>query len=146
MSTHTTHPDLLKLDELVESIIVLVFTCTLLLACCSCSSTKAVVQQVQKDTLYLSTLQYDSVFIQQDKWIDRSADTIRVKDSSIEYRYKFLRDTVYKVRTDSIPYPVTVVRTKEVPRSLNVFDYLYRISFGLLIVIILMTFRTNVKL
>ena len=146
MNTHTTHPDLLKLDELVESIIVLVFTCALLLACCSCSSTKAVVQQTQKDTLYLSTLQYDSVFIQQGKWIDRSADTIRVKDSSIEYRYKFLRDTVYKVRTDSIPYPVTVVRTKEVPRSLNGFDYLCRISFGLLIVIILMTFRTNVKL
>ena len=38
--------------------------------------------------------------------------TIYIRDVSVEYRYKLLRDTIYKVQHDSIPYEVRVVETK----------------------------------
>ena len=77
---------------------------------CSCGSTKVatqLVRDVRVDTVYLSNTQYDSIYIYQDKLVDRSRDTLYIKDKSIEYRYKLLRDTVKVIQRDSIPYEVT---------------------------------------
>lgn len=55
-----------------------IFATTILLVCCSCSTQKHITQtvrDVQKDTVYLSNIQYDSIYISQDKLIDRSKDT-----------------------------------------------------------------------
>lgn len=97
-----------------------------MLVCCSCSSTKPVtqlVERVSKDTLYLSNVQYDSIYIMKDKVVDRTSDTVFVKDVSIEYRYKMLKDTVRVVQRDSIPYEVTVIETKEIRRPRTWFDW-----------------------
>lgn len=119
---------------------------TLLLVCCSCGSTKMVtplVEHVQKDTIYLSNIQYDSIYIFQERdrdyhrrlgTLERGTlepDTVFIKDVSAEYRYKLLRDTVRIVQRDSIPYEETVTEIKEIQRPLTWFDHLSRICFGI---------------
>ena len=42
-------------------------------------------------------------------------DTVFIKDVSVEYRYKLLRDTVYQTRVDSIP----ILREVEVVREVR---------------------------
>lgn len=102
----------------------------------SCSTPRMATQlvhEVSHDTLYLSNVKYDSIYIFKDKLTDRSTDTVYVKDVSLEYRYKLLRDTVRIVQRDSIPYEVTIVQTKEITRPLTWYDHLTRLTFWLLI-------------
>lgn len=82
---------------------------------------------------YQLHIQYDSIYIYKDKLTDRSTDTVYIKDVSVEYRYKLLRDTVQIVQRDSIPYEVTIVQTKEITRPLTWYDHLTRLTFWLLI-------------
>ena len=113
------------------------------LTVCSCTGTRHVTQPVhdiQRDTVYVSNFRYDSVYVYQSHDRDYhpvpgtlKPDTVFVKDVSVEYRYKMLRDTVLKVRHDSIPYEVTIVETKEIVRPLTRFDRLTRLTFWLLI-------------
>ena len=131
--------------ELFILIGILSFT---LLVCCSCGSTKVVtqtVEHVRKDTVYLSNIQYDSIYVYQDHvsehhigkmepvtnlekdiLIPIRTDTLYIKDKSIEYRYKMLRDTIYKTQVDSIPYQVTITETKEITRPLTWYDHFSR--------------------
>lgn len=121
-----------KLDRFVEKFILIGLLSILLLVCCSCGSTKAVtqlVEHVSKDTIYLSNTQYDSIYIFQDKFVDRSRDTLYIKDKSIEYRYKLLKDTVRIVEHDSIPYEVTITEIKEITRPITWFDHTCRACF-----------------
>ena len=77
----------------------------LLLSSCKTTSTSAIVpvHSATHDTLWLSKLKYDSVYI--DRWqrIERKADTVFCDRTKTEFRYRLLRDTVYKTRTDTIP-------------------------------------------
>lgn len=93
------------------------------LACYSCGSTKVVPIETIRDhqvhdTLYINNVQYDSIYISQDKFIDRTKDTILIRQHDVEYRYKLLRDTIehikLEVRHDSIPYEVRIIETKQV--------------------------------
>lgn len=110
----------------VVGIVVFLLLCLLLGAC---SSPKAVVvERVSKDTLRLTEFRRDSIYI--DRWqhdsviIDRSGDTILVERwhtrNKVEYRDRYLRDSVYISRTDSIPVPYPVV--KEVPVRLTAWQ------------------------
>ena len=138
--------------ELFILIGILSFT---LLVCCSCGSTKVVtqtVEHVRKDTVYLSNIQYDSIYVYQDHISEHHlgtlppvnskgeylntpmhTDTLYIKDKSIEYRYKLLRDTIRVVQRDSIPYEVTITETKEITRPLTWYDHLPRLTFWFVI-------------
>lgn len=108
----------------------------LILVCCSCGSTKVtsqIVEHTSVDTIYLTSQQYDSIYIYQDRLIDRSRDTLYIKDKSIEYRCKLLRDTVKVIKRDSIPYEVTIVETKEISRPPTFYDKLCHSCFWFLI-------------
>lgn len=96
----------------MKKIIYLIALCTLM----GCGSAKHThfVHQVERDTLYHQHIQYDSIYIYHDRYLDRSKDTIYVKETEIEYRYKLLRDTIRIIRQDSIPYEVTITEVKEV--------------------------------
>lgn len=74
-------------------------------------------RSVHTDTLQLHTLHYDSVFIRQERYQDRSHDTVYLHDRSVEYRYRLLRDTIREIRHDSIPYEVRIVEPSS-PRLL----------------------------
>ena len=103
-----------------------------LLTVYSCSTSRHVsglVEHTSTDTLSLSQMQYDSIYIFQDRLLDRSRDTVYLRDVSIEYRYRLHRDTIHEVHHDSIPYQVTVTEVKEITRPLTFFDHLTRFTF-----------------
>ena len=82
----------------------------LAVSCVSARRTPVIpLQSVRTDTLQLHTLHYDSVFIRQERYQDRSRDTVYLHDRSVEYRYRLLRDTIREIRHDSIPYEVRIV-------------------------------------
>ena len=67
-------------------------------------------------------------------------DTLYIKDVSIEYRYKMLRDTIYKTQVDSIPYQVTVTEIKEITRPLTWYDHLTQSVFWVVIGVLFVLF------
>ena len=118
-----------RLDITPAPYVLLLLT---LLTVYSCSTSRHVTQLVERtsvDTVYLSNVQYDSIYVFQDRQLDRSRDTVYLRDVSVEYRYRLLRDTIYKVQHDSIPYQVTVTDVKEITRPLTLFDHLTRFTF-----------------
>ena len=96
----------------MKKIIYLTALCTLI----GCGSAKhpQVAKQVSSDSTFIQQMHYDSIYIYHDRYLDRSKDTIYVKETEIEYRYQLLRDTVRIIRQDSIPYEVTITEVKEV--------------------------------
>lgn len=106
---------------------VLLLAVTLALTGCgtskhASSETETPVRAVQ-DSLIASAVRYDSIYIRNDRFQDRTGDTVYVHDLNVEYRYRLLHDTVRMVRRDSIPYPVRVTELREVPRRRSAFDY-----------------------
>ena len=160
--SQNSDPALRKLDRFIEWFLLTLILCVTLLVCCSCGSTKVVTQTVRDvtvDTVYLSNVQYDSIYIFQERTSDyhmnplnplkpSEPDTVFIKDVSVEYRYKLLRDTIYKVERDSIPYQVTVTEIKEITRPLTWYDHLTRSVFWIVIGILfvqLVRFVFNLK-
>ena len=122
-------------------IILLALLSALVLTGCATRRQLQVVDRITHDTLYQSNVHYDSIYVSQDKYIDRSRDTLLIKDKTVEYRYRLVRDTVYKTRIDSIPFIHEVEVIREVPRDRNWIDYLcYTITViisGLLLIRVL---------
>ena len=149
--SQNTNPALRRVDRMIELFILIGILSFTLLVCCSCGSTKVVtqtVEHVRKDTIYLSNIQYDSIYVYQDHISEHHlgtlppvnskgeflntpmrTDTLYIKDKSIEYRYKLLRDTIRVVQRDSIPYEVTITEVKELTRPLTWYDHLTRLTF-----------------
>ena len=125
-------------------ILSLVTFCTFI-GCRSAKQAAQLIREVRTDTLYLSSQHYDSIYVSRDHFTDRSRDTVYIKDSILEYRYKLLRDTVYQTRVDSIPILREVEVVREVPRKRNWIDYLcYTITAilsGLLLIRVLRYLR-----
>lgn len=113
---------------------LIVFTLFTILACCSCSTSRIsnLASRIAIDTIYISNVQYDSIYINRSSDIDRTRDTVTITKTLTEYRYKMLRDTIYKTKVDSIPYEVTITEVKEVTRALTWFDHLTRAVFFIL--------------
>ena len=88
--------------------------CTLLTGC-GTQRKLPVVERVTRDTLYLHQVQYDSVYVYRDRYVDRSHDTVYINDRSVAYRYRRLTDTLRIHRVDSIP----VIREVEVVREVR---------------------------
>ena len=97
----------------MRHLIYLLF-CTLL-AGCGTQRKLPVVERIQRDTVYLHQVQYDSVFVSQERYVDRSRDTLYVQERSVEYRYRLLRDTLRIHQVDSVP----VIREVEVVREVE---------------------------
>ena len=124
----------------------------LMTACGASKHVTQVVHDTRVDTVYLNSKQYDSIYIikEQDKDYHRgnpssltsnpSPDTVFIKDVSVEYRYKLLRDTIKVVQRDSIPYEVTITETKEIQRPLTWYDHLSRAILWLNIGFVILLF------
>lgn len=82
-----------------------------LLSGCKSLPTRSV-ERITRDTVYIHNQRLDSVSIYQDRLIDRTQDTIQVKETRVEYRYRLLRDTIHHFHRDSIPYEVIVYRER----------------------------------
>ena len=114
-------------------IILLALLSALVLTGCATRRQLQVVDRITHDTLYQSNVHYDSIYISQDKYIDRSRDTLLIKDKTVEYRYRLLRDTVYRVKIDSIP----VIREVEVVKVERHVPVIYRLSLSIVIILTL---------
>ena len=127
-------------------ILSIVTFCTFI-GCRSAKQAAQLVREVQKDTIYLSSQHFDSVYVFRDRFTDRSRDTVYLRDVSVEYRYRHLRDTIYKVQHDSIPYQVTVTEVKEITRPLSLFDHLTHFTFWLVVgALLLLIIRVIIRL
>ena len=128
-------------------IILLALLSALVLTGCATRRQLQVVERTSVDTVYISNVQYDSIYIFQDRQLDRSRDTVYLRDVSVEYRYRHLRDTIYKVQHDSIPYQVTVTEVKEITRPLSLFDHLTHFTFWLVVgALLLLIIRVIIRL
>ena len=92
-------------NRLLARLIAFILFLLLLSSCKTTSNTTAIVpvHSATHDTILLSKVKYDSIYI--DRWqrIERKADTVFYDRVKIEFRYRLLRDTVYKTRTDTVP-------------------------------------------
>ena len=106
-------------------LLFLVLLLLLLLSSCKTTSTSAIVpvHSATHDTLWLSKVKYDSVYIDRFQRIERKADTVFCDRVKTEFRYRLLRDTVYKTRTDTIPVvkQVPVVKKESYTPPLTMF-------------------------
>ena len=102
------------MKKLVIIFILLVVACTLF-GCATSRPTSQVVEASLRDTVYVNKVLYDSVYIDNWYYTYHKADTVVVEKTKLEYRYKVMRDTVFRVRIDSVP----VVREVEVVREVR---------------------------
>ena len=109
----------------MRSSLAIALLSALVLTGCAAHRPLQVAEHVTRDTLYLSNVQYDSIYIFQERTSDyhmnplnplkpSETDTVFIKDVAVEFRYRLLRDTIYKTRIDTIPYEVRVVETQVV--------------------------------
>ena len=142
-----------RLHEVIEDIHLqrlfnpspLIVLCLSLLFLASCRSSQniqtvpveTIRTETEVDTIYLSTIQYDSIYINKVSYTDRTRDTLLIRETNTEFRYKLLRDTVERVKIevvrDSIPYEVRIETVKEVEHEPTWFDHLTRTTFWLVI-------------
>ena len=120
----------------------------LLLSSCGTASTSAIVpvHSATHDTLWLSKVKYDSIYI--DRWqrIERKADTVFYDRVKTEFRYRLLRDTVYKTQTDTIPVvkQVPVIRKERyTPPFTKFLACLGIIALGTISIFILFKFKRS---
>ena len=112
-----------------------VVACTLF-GCATSRPTSQVVEASLRDTVYVNKVLYDSVYIDNWYYTYHKADTVVVEKTKYEYRYKLLRDTVYKARIDSVP----VIREVEVVREVRHVPWYAKVLsvLGILLLIILL--------
>ena len=105
----------------MKRLYIAIALCTLI--GCRSSHTVQLARQAERDSTFHRALQYDSIHVCKERKEDYhkatgtsypSPDTLVIKETSTEYRYRFIRDTIRIVRHDSIPYEVAVIREKTV--------------------------------
>ena len=124
-------------------LILLVVACTLI-GCATSKKASGVAVASAHDTVYFNKVLYDSIYI--DSWHHtyQKADTVVVEKTKLEYRYKLLRDTVFRARIDSVPVirEVEVVReVRRVPWYAKVLSVLGALFLILVIFKILLYFK-----
>ena len=114
-------------------ITLLIILMIALMGLMSCSTHRVVeqVKEMHTDTVYFTSLQYDSIYIYNDKTLDRTKDTVYLRELSTEYRYKLLRDTLRIIETDTIyiPYGVKVADNGKDKSFLPRFSELAKSAF-----------------
>ena len=138
-------------ETVFSKLLFLLFLVLLLLLLSSCkttSNTTAIVpvHSATHDTLWLSKVKYDSIYI--DRWqrIECKADTVFCDRAKTEFRYRLLRDTVYKTRTDTIPVvkQVPVIRKERYsPPSTTFLACLGIIALGAISIFIIFKFKRS---
>ena len=102
------------MKKIIIFLILLAVACTLI-GCATPRQATQVAVASAHDTVYFNKVLYDSIYI--DSWLHtyQKADTVVVEKTKLEYRYKLLRDTVFRARIDSVP----VIREVEVVREVR---------------------------
>lgn len=126
---------------------IIVFFVTLMLVMsvvCSCTTTRTV-ERVKRDSVYVDRLKRDSVYQRDSIYMLIKGDTVYKYEYKYLYRDKLLRDTISISKTDSIPYPVEVVKTVTVDKKLSWWQsaLLYTGAIAWIVAIIGLAYWTN---
>ena len=126
---------------------IIVFFVTLMLVMsivCSCTTTKTV-ERVKRDSVYIDRLKRDSIYQRDSIYMLIKGDTVYKYEYKYRYRDKLLRDTISISKTDSIPYPVEVVKTVTVDKKLSWWQsaLLYTGAIAWIVAIIGLAYWTN---
>ena len=145
---YCNHPESETVFSKLLFLLFLVLLLLLLSSCKTTSNTTAIVpvHSATHDTILLSKVKYDSVYI--DRWqrIECKADTVFCDRVKTEFRYRLLRDTVYKTRTDTIPVvkQVPVIRKERYsPPSTKFLAFLGIIALGAISIFIIFKFKRS---
>lgn len=87
---------------------------------CSCKSIEyvpVVQKETHTDSIYLTKVQRDSIWLHDSIRVEARNDTVRVDRWHTKYVERLLHDTLYLSKRDSIPVPYEVV--KEVPAKVS---------------------------
>lgn len=106
----------------------------LVLTSCSTARHVAIATAVTHDTLYLASVKYDSIYVDNRQSINRMNDTVYLERIRMEYRYRLLRDTVRESHADTIP----VVHEVEVVKTERYIPSVYKWSLGFSIVLLIL--------
>jgi len=104
----------------------------ILLTGCSSARNVKIVEHATHDTLYINTIQFDSIYVDNFHQIDRSRDTVTIREILRENHYKLLRDTVRIAKTDTIPV------IHEVEKPVKYIPAIYKWSLGICIVLLIL--------
>jgi hypothetical protein len=112
----------------------------LVLLLCGCKSIEyvpVVQKETHTDSIYLTKVQRDSIWLHDSIRVEARNDTVRVDRWHTKYVERLLHDTLYLSKRDSIPVPYEVI--KEVPRKSTWFE---RIMFctGIIAILCLILF------
>ena len=123
------------MKKIIILLILLVVACTLIGCATSRQATQVAVASVH-DTVYFNKVLYDSIYIDSWHYTYQKADTVVVEKTKLEYRYKLLRDTVFRARIDSVP----VIREVEVVREVRHVPWYAKVLsvLGVLLLIIIL--------
>ena len=115
----------------------------LVLTGCASHRPLQVAEHVTRDTVYINKLHYDSIYIDHWQKVYQQSDTVYLDRTKYEYRYRLLRDTIYKTQIDSIPYEVRVVETqveRHIPWYAKLLSWIGAIALILLLTRLLLLF------
>ena len=73
-------------------IIIYIIALMCMMSCSTHRHAVTVEREMHTDTVHIAQQQYDSVYIYKDRWLDRTHDTVYMKELSTEYRYRLLRN------------------------------------------------------
>ena len=93
----------MKKIQLVTFLSELVTMSLLAVLVASCGATRVQTQTIYvRDTTYISKVQVDSVYNRDSVFVKEKGDTIYKYVERYRDRYKFLRDTIYRYKVDSV--------------------------------------------
>ena len=93
----------MKKIQLVTSLSELVTMSLLAVLVTSCGAARVQTQTIYvRDTTYISKVQVDSVYKRDSVFVKEKGDTIYKYVERYRDRYKFLRDTIYRYKVDSV--------------------------------------------
>ena len=116
-----------------RSFLILALLSAIVLTGCATHRPLQVAEHVTRDTVYINKLHYDSIYIDNSQKVYQQSDTIYLDRTKYEYRYRLLRDTIYKTQIDSIP----VIREVEVVREVRHVPAIYRFSLAIVVILVL---------
>lgn len=109
--------------------------CWLGLSACHTTKEVVTVRETVHDTPYREAIRYDSVFIDRNTTTERRGDTVFRDRVLTDYRWRYLHDTTYVARRDTIPVVTYVDKpTPYVPRMVLALAWL---GCGCIIILIL---------
>ena len=137
----------LRIKTCATAVAIVIVTVLICVAFCSCKTVPQAVTpaRIQHDTLLQVLYVHDSIYT--DRWhtIVERGDTVHVSDSVVRFVYKVRQDTVRTVLTDSIPYPVEVVR--EIPAQLNAWQrFIQGAGYALLAIVLILIIWAVVRI